>query len=366
MDLHMVPDAELDDVVEAHKMDVAVQDQYGCNCMTFWYDQFRGNAFCLIEAPDKEAVIEMHNEAHGLVPHKIMEVNSNLVAAFLGRIQDPKSLEGMSKTDIKAFYSDPAFRVLLVTVSMDFKLLAYKEGNARAYELFSLQNEIVQEQIKSHEGQEIEMENNGFVASFITTKQAVQCAQAIQKQLHIAADILEFRAGLHAGIPVTNSEELFGEAIRYARHLCLFSRQRQMIISDKVNQLYREDESILSNKKVKIITPEEESFLEKLFESLVEHWNNPEFDVNQLASHLFVSSSQLYRKTKGATGQSPNELLREYRLFKSQQLLNKTDGNISQVAFDAGFSSPSYFTRCFQKRFGIKPLGYVKQKGKND
>lgn len=364
MDLHIVPGAVLDDVVEAHKMDVSIQDQFGCNCMTFWFDQPRGHAFCLIEAPDKESVMRMHNHAHGLVPHKIVQVNSNLVAAFLGRIQDPESLDELSKSDIKAFYSDPAFRVLLVTDTLDFQLLAYTLGREKAYELLSLQNEIVHQQLKQHEGQEIEMEGKGFVASFIMSSQAVQCAMAIQKQLHVAAELLHFRMGLHAGIPVTKSEELFGETIRYARHLCMFGQGRQVILSNLVNNLHNEDKKkLVSDKKIRVVTPEEEKFFEGLIESLSENWNNPEFDISNLCKQLFVSNSQLYRRTTSATGLAPNMLLREYRLIKSLNLLKKADCNISQAAFEAGFNSPSYFTKCFQKKFGLKPLDYLKQKG---
>src|SRR5690606_37250602 len=205
--------------------------KYGCNCMTFWFDQPRGHAFCLIEAPDKEAVIGMHNHAHGLVSHKIIQVNSNLVAAFLGRIQDPESLDELSKSDIKAFYCDPAFRVLLVSDTLEFKLLAHKFGREKACELTSLLYEIVHQQVRQHEGQEIEMEGKGFVASFVLASQAVKCAIVIQKQLDVAAEILHVNVGLHAGIPIAKSEELFGDTIRYARHLCIFERDKQVILS---------------------------------------------------------------------------------------------------------------------------------------
>lgn len=75
---------------------------------------------------------------------------------------------------------------------------------------------------------------------------------------------------------------------------------------------------------------------------------------------MSMSKSKLYRKSTSLTGFSPNSLLREYRLLKSLDLL-KTDRNISQTMFDCGFSSPSYFTKCFQKRFGMQPLNFLKQ-----
>jgi len=364
LDLHIIPGVVIDDAIEAHKLDLAIQDRYECKCLTLWADESRGQAFCLIEAPTEEAVIAMHNHSHGLIPHRIMQVNSNLVAAFLGRIQDPDSLDEMSKTDIRAFYSDPAFRVLLVTDSMDFKLLARKFGMKKGHELLALKNDIVRHQLKQFEGQEIEMEGKGFVASFITSTQAVQCALAIQKQLHVAAEMMQFRIGLHAGVPVAKSDELFGDTIRYARHLCMFGQAGQVIFSNLVSNLYKEDNNKLqSDKKIRIITPEEESFLEKLIECLSDNWYNSWFDVGKLSNQLYVSNSQLYRKIKATTGVSPNNLLRDYRLIQSLALLKKADNNISQAAFEAGFNSPSYFTKCFQKKFGLKPLDYIKQEG---
>lgn len=361
MDLHIVPDASLDDAVEAHRMDVKIQEQFGCNCMTFWFDEERGHAFCLIEAPSKDSVKEMHDHAHGLIPHQIIEVNENLVSAFLGRIQDPKSLDELSKSDIKAFYSDSAFRIILVTDHMDEKLLSIKLGKEKAQELLDLKNEIVRNQIKAYEGHEIEMAGKGIVISFVAPSQAYEYALAVLKQLHIATELLDFRIGLHAGIPVTDNDELFGETLKYAKNLCLFRQQKQIIISSAVDDLLKEYKSKLQpNNKIKSISSEDEKFLKGLVDCLEEKWNKTDLDINDLCKQLLVSSAQLYRKTTSLTGFSPNALLREYRLIKSLDLLKKGSKNVTQVAFNSGFNSPSYFTKCFQKRFQIKPLDYQK------
>ena len=62
MDVHIVPGVKAGDVAEAHSKDVIHQDEYGCKCMTYWIDEARENIFCLIEAPAKEAVAEMHSK----------------------------------------------------------------------------------------------------------------------------------------------------------------------------------------------------------------------------------------------------------------------------------------------------------------
>src|SRR5438552_15901122 len=84
MDVHIVPGVKASDVAEAHRKDLLHQEEYGCKCMTYWIDEKRESIFCLIEAPEKEAVKEMHSKAHGLVPNKIIEVSSTIVESFLG------------------------------------------------------------------------------------------------------------------------------------------------------------------------------------------------------------------------------------------------------------------------------------------
>jgi AraC-like DNA-binding protein len=59
------------------------------------------------------------------------------------------------------------------------------------------------------------------------------------------------------------------------------------------------------------------------------------------------------------TGKSPNTFIKDYRLNEAVKLLNKNAGNISEIAFETGFSSPSYFSKCFQKKYGHFPTGYL-------
>jgi AraC-like DNA-binding protein len=64
---------------------------------------------------------------------------------------------------------------------------------------------------------------------------------------------------------------------------------------------------------------------------------------------------QLYRKVKALTGLSPVELMRKIRLNKAREMLLTTEKNISEVAYEVGFSAPSYFTKCFKDEFGVLP-----------
>src|SRR5205823_3390808 len=133
MDVHNVPGVKARDVAEAHQKDLLHQQEYGCRAITYWVDEKRETIFCLVEAPDKEAVEEMHRNAHGLIPNKIIEVSSTVVESFLGRIFDPAEAK-ISDNGLKVF-SDPSYRILLVTTITDPVLLEHKLGNEKANEL---------------------------------------------------------------------------------------------------------------------------------------------------------------------------------------------------------------------------------------
>jgi AraC-like DNA-binding protein len=92
-------------------------------------------------------------------------------------------------------------------------------------------------------------------------------------------------------------------------------------------------------------------------------WSDTNLKVDDFNKPLGYSKSQLYRKMTTLTGQSPNTFIKEYRLKEALKLLNKKAGNISEIAFETGFSSPSYFSRCFQKRYGHFPS---ERSGKTD
>ena len=80
-----------------------------------------------------------------------------------------------------------------------------------------------------------------------------------------------------------------------------------------------------------------------------------DLSVDDLAAAMNLSRVQLYRKVKAISGSSPVELLRTARLNKGYQLLLTTGKNVSEVAYDVGFTAPSYFTKCFKDEFGVSP-----------
>ena len=99
----------------------------------------------------------------------------------------------------------------------------------------------------------------------------------------------------------------------------------------------------------------EDAFLLKFHDYIEVNLSDSDLSVETIGAELGLSRVQLYRKVKALTGQSPVELLRTARLNKGRELLQTTDKNISEVAYEVGFTAPSYFTKCFKDEFGISP-----------
>ena len=103
------------------------------------------------------------------------------------------------------------------------------------------------------------------------------------------------------------------------------------------------------------LTEKEDIFLTKFREFIEKNLSDSDLGVETIGAELGLSRVQLYRKIKALTGLSPVELLRTARLQKGRQLLERTDKTISEVAYEVGFTAPSYFTKCFKDEFGISP-----------
>lgn len=96
-------------------------------------------------------------------------------------------------------------------------------------------------------------------------------------------------------------------------------------------------------------------FISRFRKVIDENLSNSELSVDDLAAQMALGRVQLYRKVKALTGSTPTDLLREARLRRADYLLAHTDKTISEIAYDCGFSSPSYFTRCYRDTYGKTP-----------
>jgi AraC-like DNA-binding protein len=358
MDVHIVPGVKAKDVAEAHRWDLFHQHEFGCNCMTYWIDEARESIFCLIEAPDKQSVEELHGKAHGLIPGKIIEVNSGVVESFLGRIYDPSDAK-ISDDGLKVF-ADPSFRILLVTKTTDPVLLKHQYGDEQAGELLSTHNNIIRKNILQHGGREVEHEGNGFVVSFASASEAAACALSIREQMpDPVLTQIDLKMALNAGEPLEKSELLFGDTIQFATNMCRIAKDGKIAIASPVKELIADDLFQKERKYFMNLLPQDEHLLKLLYSKLEENWQDAEFDITDYCNATAMSSSQLYRKTIALTSLPPNSLVQDFRLQKAKELMRKQYYNIAQITFDSGFTSASYFTKCFKKKFGLLPMTYL-------
>ena len=140
----------------------------------------------------------------------------------------------------------------------------------------------------------------------------------------------------------------------------LMARLRNLLDNHKRLQSFFCDSSSTPAQKAPV-SELDKSFMEKLNSLIETNMSNAGLSVEDLGEQIGLSRVQLYRKTKALTGHSPNELLRLSRLKKAASLLASTDMTIAEITYKVGFSSPSYFTRCYKDYFGENPTDFLKR-----
>lgn len=241
MDRHNLEGATAKSLADAHQKDLKLQDKYDVKLLTYWFDEGRGSAFCLIDAPAKEKVMQLHEEAHGSIPHKIMEVNPDTVEAFLGRIEDPQP-PPQSLTPSSETFVDSAFRVIMFTDMKDSTAITTRLGDTRALELFRTHNSITRDALKEHNGREIQHTGDGFMVSFTSASHAVECAIGIQRSFashnrsHPDTKI-NLRIGICAGEPVEEDQRLFGSTVQLTSRICDKAEPDQILVAPVIRDL---------------------------------------------------------------------------------------------------------------------------------
>lgn len=360
MDRHDVSnDVTAEIVADLHQKDLKIQHKFKCTGLTYWFDDTRKTAFCLYEAPNREAIKEMHEQAHGQVPHQIIEVETSIVESFLSRIEDP---EKSQNTELNII-NDPAFRTIMVIGLKG--LPSQLEDSSQFKSLLSNLNENLFCALDAYEGKLVKQTEGCFLLSFKSVSNAVHAAFDIRskfkKSLEAIKEKITFlKIGISAGVPVTDKKSIFEDSIILAERMCEFVKG-EIILSSEVNNLYKSENSntIIKIENLCTLTMDDEFFLNHLMDYVDSSWTNVNLKVTDFSKPLGCSKSKLYHKIKLLSGKSPNTFIREYRLSKALQLLNKTSGNISEIAFETGFASPSYFSKCFRKRYGNSPSAYL-------
>jgi signal transduction histidine kinase/AraC-like DNA-binding protein len=131
---------------------------------------------------------------------------------------------------------------------------------------------------------------------------------------------------------------------------------------------YSSDGNINLSKKEHIST--DQALMNKIMQIIEERISDPKLNSENLSQEVGMSRVHLFRKLKKITGQSPSDFIRMIRLHKAAKLLENNTGLIKEIAFEVGFTSLSYFSRCFRDFYGMKPSEYTKknnsEKDEND
>jgi AraC-like DNA-binding protein len=308
------------------------------------------------------AIQKMHDAAHGQVPHSIIEVEASIVESFLGRIEDPEKAQNTALNII----NDPAFRTIMI---ITLKQLPLVQNDPVQYKsALKKYNDGITNLLSRYEGGVVKQTENYFLVSFKSVSNAVHSAFDIRLFFNdfkndIKNNDIILKVGLSAGVPVTEKNSIFEDTIKLAKRMCRVIKG-DIVVSSEIKELYESENpnTIKDGEGIFCLTQMDEKFLTQLMDYTESTWNDTNLKVDDFSKPVGYSKSQLYRKMMLLTGKSPNTFIHEYRLNEALILLNKNAGNISEIAFETGFSSPSYFSKCFQKRYGQFPSYFLSAK----
>jgi signal transduction histidine kinase/DNA-binding response OmpR family regulator len=157
-----------------------------------------------------------------------------------------------------------------------------------------------------------------------------------------------FESGADAYIPKPFNEEL------------LKIRVRKIIENREKVKAYFQQNLTFGERK-ESVAEIDKTFMEKFRQIVEENIIETDLNVDEIGQRLGLSRVQLYRKIKSLTNYAPNELIRIIRLKAAEQAILNSEKSISEIAYDTGFSSPSYFTKCFKEYFNESPTEYLKR-----
>jgi class 3 adenylate cyclase len=232
LDRHDLTGLTAQDIAEAHRKDLEVQGRYGVRFLTYWFDESRGSGFCLIDAPNIETAMRVHDEAHGDVAKNVIEVDLSAVQAFLGRVSDPEPIGGAKAT------IDSALRAIMFTDIVGSTSMTERLGDARSVEMVRAHDALVRRALKDKGGRVVKHTGDGIMASFDDAVASVQCARAIQQAFEAfnlaSKEKLQVRIGIDVGEPIADSNDLFGATVQLAARLCQLAEPDAILVSNAV------------------------------------------------------------------------------------------------------------------------------------
>jgi class 3 adenylate cyclase len=237
MDIHDVPGATAEAVAAAHLADVDVQGKHGVVYHKYWLNEAQGKIYCLCSAPTAEAARDVHQEAHGLLANKIIEVAPEIAEGFLGGSEINAAGAAVNQSGER----DSGIRTILFTDVVGSTEMTQRLGDDASMAVLKIHDTIVREALVECGGREIKHTGDGIMASFASAASAVRGMVQMQKALFAHAErtgeTLKVRIGAAAGEPVERDNDLFGSTVQLASRLCSHAEPEQCLVSNVVAEL---------------------------------------------------------------------------------------------------------------------------------
>lgn len=347
MDIHNVESDNftVEDVVKAHMEDLAVEEKFGVTQHKYWVNVENKTIFCLMQGPDIESCNAVHLESHGLTACNIIEVSDDEYNLFLG-VGDKNEVDLAQTLDGEI---DEGYRTLLLLTQINF------EG---------LNDLLLKEEltiIEKFEGSVVLRPDDKILVSFVSAANAIQCAQALAELLNKNPHHIEFRIGLSTGSPVDEKgSSIFELTKKTVNQLCMIGLNRTLYLDESTKYISSKEVRThhSDTKNFRILKAEDLRFIDSLISKVNERISDPGFNSDKLNSALGLSKSQAYRKVKSLTGIATNELIQEIKLRHALGALKNSNDTVAEIGYGFGFSSPTYFSRAFRKRFGLSPSAF--------
>src|SRR5436190_11251122 len=242
MDIHNLDEGTTaEDVAKAHAKDMETQKKYGVEYTKYWVNENGKKVFCLAHAPSAEAAEQVHREAHGLMPDKIIEIQPELAEGFLGGVETNAAGAAVFPGG-GADARDPGIRTILFTDVVNSTTLTQSLGDEAALAVLGVHDSVVRNALSESGGREVKHTGDGIMASFVSTAGAIRCAIQIQRELdkHSKSNperSLKVRVGAAAGEPVEQHNDLFGSTVQLAARLCAQAQPEQILVTNAVAEL---------------------------------------------------------------------------------------------------------------------------------
>lgn len=358
MDFHKFDKITIEDVRTAHIADLFVQAKYRVKYHQFWVNEEAGTVFCLMEGPDKESCESVHREAHGAIACAMTEVESGFYEVMMGKghIIDHGSVKNEDGT------LDLGYRYILVASVYRVTKAAHSSDLAQLQTPYWARK-VISEKMVEFKGRQIQWGfDDSLIGVFNNASEIISCAVHIHHELmrqHLETASIVFRMGVGAAQPVTEKGDFFNDTIKLVHRLSIIAQPNQILISSLFKKLCNDDDLSKINTP-KLLNEREEKFISNLLNFTEKNISDEDFTIDKLSNDICISRPQLYRKITSLTGRSPNDFIRDLRLDKALILLKEKSRNIAEIAFKVGFNSPSYFSKCFTKKFGCTPSDFAR------